>query len=94
MVAQQIINAIDGHIRANGGGYPDWYVGIAADPNDRLVNGHNVDGNGNAACYWDCGSDAVARQVEAAFIKASCQGGGDRNTKHAYVYRISFTARE
>jgi len=97
MSAQQIVNAIDSHVRANGGGYPSWYVGIAADPNDRLVNGHNASGNGNAARYWDCGSDAVARQVEAAFIKAGCKGGGgggDRNTKYAYVYRIGRYTRE
>ena len=97
MTAQQIVNAVDSHIRANGGGYPSWYVGIAADPNDRLINGHNADGNGNAARYWDCGSDAVARQVESAFINAGCRGGGrggDRNTKFAYVYRISQTTRE
>ena len=97
MIAQQIVNAMDNHIQANGGGYPSWYVGIAADPNDRLLNGHNADGGQNAARYWDCGSETVARQVEAAFLKASCRGGcggGDHNTRYAYAYRISRTTRE
>jgi len=97
MIAQQIVDAIGSHIRENGGGYPSWYVGIAADPKDRLINGHSADGNANAAVYWDCGSDAVARQVEAAFIKAGCQGGGgggDRNTRFAYIYLVSLSTRE
>jgi hypothetical protein len=97
MIAQNIVNAMDSHIRANGGGYPNWYAGIAADANDRLVNGHNADGNLDAARYWDCGSDAVARQVEAAFLRVGCGGGGgggERTTRYAYVYRISGRTRE
>lgn len=97
MTAQQIASSIDSHIRSIGRGYGSWYVGIAADPNDRLINGHNADGNANAARYWDCGSESVARQVEAAFLNAGCRGGGgggDHNTRYAYVYIISPTTRE
>lgn len=97
MFAQQIVNAMDAHIRANGGGYSNWYVGIASDPDDRLINGHNAGGINNAARYWNCGSDAVAREVEAAFINVGCAGGpggGDEDTKFAYTYFITTTTRE
>jgi hypothetical protein len=97
MNAQQVVDAMNSHIQNTGGGYSSWYVGIASDPNDRLHNGHNADGTNSAARYWDCGYDAVARQVEAAFLRAGCRGGGgggDRNTRYAYTYRISPTTRE
>lgn len=92
-----IATAIDTHIRTYGGPYSAWYCGITADPNDRLINGHNADGRNNAARYWDAGSDAVARRIEQHFFAKGCKGGGgggDHRTRYVYVYKISLTTRE
>jgi hypothetical protein len=94
---QQIVDAIVNHIRSHGGPLSAWYCGITADPNDRLVNGHNAGGSNCHAAYWDCGSEAVARQVEQALLDAGCKGGpggGDGNAKYVYVYKITSQTRE
>jgi hypothetical protein len=91
-MAQRIVNVIINDIRAAGEPYSAWYCGIAADPNDRLLNGHNAGGADCHARYWDCGSATVARQVEKALLEAGCKGGGsggDYETKFVYVYKIT-----
>ena len=95
--ANSIAAAIDRHIRTYGGAYSAWYVGVACDPNDRLLNGHNANGQSNAARYWDAGSEETARSIERFFIKKGCQGGaggGDSNTKYVYVYKVSSSTME
>lgn len=97
LVGNQIATAIDLHIRAFGGAYSEWYVGIAADPSDRLINGHNANSAANAALYWDAGNDGTARAVEQHFVDKGCRGGGgggDWQTKFVYVYKISQLTRE
>jgi len=92
-----IATAIDQHIWSNGGSYPAWYVGIAADANDRLINGHNANGVSNAARFWDAGEQNAARAIEQHFMSKGCRGGcggGDWRTRHVYVYKISATTRE
>ncbi len=94
---QQAIADIDAHIKKCGGGYPAWYVGIAADPRDRLFSGHSVSEKGDAWIIRDCGNDAAARRVEQAFLNAGCKGGdggGDRNTRYVYAYKITSTTRQ
>ena len=96
-VEKQVIAAIDAHIKKCGGGYPAWYVGIAADPRDRLFSAHCVSEKGDAWIVRDCGDDATARRVEMAFLNAGCKGshgGGDRDTRFAYAYKISSTTCE
>jgi hypothetical protein len=94
---QQAIAGIDAYIKQHGGGYPAWYVGIAADPRDRLFTGHCVSEKADAWIYRDCGNDGAARRVEQAFLNAGCKGGdggGDRNTRYAYAYKITASTRE
>ena len=95
--ANQIASAIDLHIRSFGGSYSSWYVGIAADANDRLINGHNATGNANAARYWDAGDEPTARAIEQHFCNKGCRGacgGGDWRTKYVYVYKITPLTRQ
>ena len=91
--ADSIARAIESHIATHGGAYSAWYCGIAADPNDRLVNGHNATTARNAAGYWDAGSAETARAIEQFFLKKGCQGGsggGDWQTRHVYVYKVDY----
>ena len=68
-----------------------------ADPKDRLFDDHNVDRENGRWIRRDCGTDTVARQVEASFHKKGCDGGpggGDSNTKYVYAYKITSTTVE
>lgn len=94
---QKVIAEIDAYIRQNGGVYSAWYVGIAADPRKRLFEDHNVREHGDLWIYRDCGTDVAARRVEQCFLRMGCKGGdggGYRNTRYAYAYKITPTTRE
>ena len=90
--ALEIRDEIVKHISENGGQYEDWYVGIAADPKDRLFNDHNVSEEDDLWIYCPARSSAVARKVEKYFIDVKDTkggpGGGDDNTRYVYAYVI------
>lgn len=97
MTTTTIASEIDAYIKQHGGGYPAWYVGIAADPRERLFTDHKVREHGDAWIYRDAGSEAAARAVERAFLNVGCQGGGgggDNDTHYVYAYRIAAHTRE
>jgi hypothetical protein len=67
----------------------DWYVGIAADPRDRLFNDHNVDEQNGFWIYEQATSASVARQVEKAYLDTGHDGGGgggDEESTYVYAY--------
>lgn len=87
-----VASEIDAYMRANGGSYSAWYIGIAADPRTRLFIDHNVAERGDAWIYRDAGSDAAARQIENHFIRLGCRGGdggGSHATKYVYAFKIT-----
>ena len=59
------------------GPFADYYVGIAANPKDRLLNGHGLDDNGGRDSwrYDSATSAAVPRRVEAHFLAMGIKGG-------------------
>lgn len=87
----EIKQAIEGHMAKCGGTYREWYVGIAADPRDRLFNGHGVREKGDAWILRRAESAEVARRVERYFVKTlgtdGGPGGGDASTKAVYAYK-------
>ncbi len=90
MTVFQVISKIEQYMAIKGGHYADWYVGIAADPRQRLFSDHNVREIGDWWIYEDCGNDTAARQVEDYFLNKGCDGGpggGDHATRYAYAYR-------
>lgn len=94
---QQIIADIENYIRQCGGAFPAWYCGVATDPKSRLFSDHNVDQNNAQWIYRDGGTDTVARNVEAYFLRKGCKGGpggGDRSSRYVYAYKITSTTRE
>lgn len=65
------------------------YVGIAADAEDRLFNGHAVDKENDVWIYRTASSDNVAREIEKHFLDLGFDGGpggGDENTKKVYCF--------
>ena len=94
----QTINAFETYIRKNGGGYSQWYVGVAANPKERLLFGHNVK-EGSDLCLTSnhLGTDTVARNVEQYFLAKGCKGasgGGDYTARYAYTYKINGHTRQ
>lgn len=83
------------------GSFSDYYVGVAADPKDRLKNGHGVDTDaGAAATHWrydTAFTSDIARRVEQHFIAQRMQGGpggGDATSTAVYIYKTTASTRE
>jgi hypothetical protein len=88
---QTIITNIKNHISSRGGGYSDWYVGIAEDPEKRLSE-HNVNlKSGDIWIYDHATSSDVAREVEKYFIEIlktdGGGGGGSDSSDYVYAYK-------
>ncbi len=94
----EIIKGIDDHINKEGSGYSRWYVGIAADPKQRLFSDHNVSKENAWWIYREAFTDDDAREVEKFFLEQKGTqggpGGGDKDTRFVYAYRITNTTRE
>ena len=81
----------------NGTHYHQFYVGIATDPKDRLINGHGIN-HAIPHIYWDqaLGTDTV-RAIEKYFLEKGTKGGpggGDNSTRYIYAYLITPTTRQ
>lgn len=87
---EAITREIREYIDQAGGEYSSWYVGIAADPEKRLYEDHNVDENG--LWIWrEAENSNIAREIEEYFIETlgtdGSTGGGDYTTKFVYTYK-------
>lgn len=76
------------------GTYGDYYIGIAADPKDRLLNGHGLDDTGGKDTWrFDTALDSdVALQVVRHFLATGMKGGaggGDPDLTGVYIYKIT-----
>ena len=94
----EIIKEIDEHIRKEKSGYPHWYVGITADPKQRLFSDHNVSKENAWWIYREAFSDTDARVIENFFLEQKGTqggpGGGDSTSRFVYAYRITSNTRE
>jgi hypothetical protein len=95
---QAIKQEIRDHIKSRGGSYSDWYVGIAADPRERLFNDHKVDEENGHWIYRACESSVVAREIEEYFVNSlgtdGGSGGGDQSTRSVYAYKKTSYTKE
>ena len=83
---QDIISAIDAYMQKFNYKNSDWYVGIAANPENRLFNDHNVEKD-SVWIYEQAYSDSIARDVEQTYINTGHDGGsGGGNEESVYVY--------
>jgi hypothetical protein len=91
--AAEIEAFIKNYIDQNGADYPSWYVGIAANPKDRLIKGHGVDIDNDLWIFSTAQSADAARSIEQYFVEIlktdGCKGGGDENTRGVYSYKKS-----
>ena len=92
----QIIECIERHVgwERDSEDFPNWYVGITANPEVRLFNDHSVNEDDKNDWIWKQAEDnQVAREVERHLIeKRGTQGGpggGDDRSLFVYAYRMS-----
>ena len=98
MTKERIIQDIDSYIKKEGSTYHNWYVGIARVPRTRLFNDHNVSEQNGWWIFCEAFSDDSAREVESFFLEQKGTqggpGGGDKDTRFIYAYRITNTTNE
>jgi hypothetical protein len=95
--AETIFGNINNKMNASGVRFAGWYVGIAADPEDRMFNEHNVSRTGGTWIICRAFNDAQARKIEKAYHDAGCKGaggGGDEKTVFIYAYVITLSTVE
>ena len=89
ITAHRIIREIKSYMDARGAPYSGWYVGISANPWERLLLGHGLRID-NPCRFWDCGSDRIARLVERQILNElgtdGGTGGGDSEPAFVYAY--------
>lgn len=94
---EQIITEFENFMIKHGTHYHQFYVGIASDPNDRLINGHGIDQT-IPNIYWNQAlQTSVVRTIEKYFLDKGAKGGpggGDNNTCYIYTYLITPKTRE
>ncbi|MCW5775867.1 MAG: hypothetical protein KIS87_05410 [Phycisphaeraceae bacterium] len=86
---------IKGYIEANGGEFGRWFVGVAADPKDRLVCEHSINHQTGKAIVVGTPSVRDARAAEMALRRGhGCWGSKetpDEAATFVYAFRMSAT---
>lgn len=94
---QKIISEFEAFMVKHGAHYHQFYIGIASDPKDRLINGHNIT-NDVPNIYWTTPLNTdIVRAIEKYFLEKGCKGGpggGDDTTRYIYTYLITPQTRE
>ena len=92
---QEIISDVKNYI---GNNFSNWYIGIAADPRQRLFVDHNVDEKNGNWIFSKAQSSDEARDIEMYFIDnlrtKGDSGGGDDTTEFVYAYFTTPTTQE
>ncbi len=88
---ETIMSEIKQYIINGGGSYSGWYVGIAADPRQRLFTDHGVNEKEGLWIFRECDISTLAREIEEYFVNTlgtdGGSGGGDYSTKYVYAYK-------
>ena len=87
---QEGYDQIVAYIKANGGVYSKWYVGVALDAKTRLFTDYKVSSVDGAWIQRTCESDLSAHLVEEALLRRDWEGGagsgGDGSTQVLRVH--------
>jgi hypothetical protein len=95
--SRSIMADINGHIQKSGKANSQWYVGITADIEKRLFGDHQVPRENHWYIYRRALNANEARNIEAAYHTAGCQGaggGGDDTAVYVYAYVVTAQTRE
>ena len=89
-VNYKIVNDIVNHVGSDN--KPNWYVGIATNPRNRLFDDHCVDQTHGAWIYRDASSETDARDTEKYLLETyPFRGdvGGGEHPQYVYAYKIT-----
>ncbi len=91
---QQIKYEILAYIKEFGGGFDEWYVGIASEPKAALLERHGVDRDRDPWLYKQALTFNAAKTVQQYFLSRLHTDGepvttGDEDTDCVYVYKKS-----
>lgn len=94
----QIVSDILMHISMNSAKYfDDFYIGIAKNPEERLFEQHLVSKTNHCWIYQEASSEDEARKAEKTLLDIGMKGGpggGDKETRFVYCYRITTETKE
>lgn len=83
----EIIADLETHVAKFGGTYSDWYVGITANPKQRLFTEHRLRSSGDAWITRRAVDDLQAAEVQEYFKTVRKTQGGSKGTlQDVYVY--------
>ena len=98
MTYNEIINAIDNHLRLSSKRYwGDYYVGITDNIEERLHGFHQVPKENYWYKWCKADSEQIARDVEKHYLGKGMDGdtgGGDNDTVFVYCYEIGPNTKE
>lgn len=94
---KQIIKEFEVFMSKYGRLHSQFYIGIASNPKDRLINGHRVS-SGIPYIYWKNSLNTnIVRAIEKHFLDKGCKGGpggSDNSTNYIYAYLITPQTRQ
>lgn len=83
----EIIADLETHVAKFGGTFAEWYVGITANPKQRLFTEHRLRSNGDAWIARRAVDDLQANEVQEYFKSVrKTQGGSKGGLQDVYVY--------
>ena len=84
-----VIKRIESYMSKFEGEYPDWYVGITKDLDERLFELHKVDENGMWIAFG-ADTEEVAKKIEKYFLDKKTDGSPSQMEEGArivYAYK-------
>jgi hypothetical protein len=77
MIARDIVIDINSFVEQCGGANHDWYVGVTADAEHKLFDGHKVNRQLDSWVYRIADNSDVARNVKKAYLALGFDGAND-----------------
>lgn len=83
----EIIADLEAHVGKFGGDYSEWYVGVTANPKERLFTQHRLRSSGDAWIARRAMDDLQAAEVQEYFKSVRKTQGGVKGTlQDVFVY--------
>ncbi len=94
--SSEAITKISDYITEAGGGLHKWYIGVTANPENRVFDFHNVPKTVGYYIIVPCVSELAARNTEKHFLNEGMDGGdgGGNNPTHVYAYLVTNDTKE